>query len=322
MKTILILLFNCLLLVIACSNANAQKSYPDKAVTIIVPFAAGGVSDAVARYYAQRLTSRMGQTFYVENKVGAGGTIGTDLLSHASPDGYTLGIFLDSNTIAPAVYKKLGSDPIKDFTPIAMLAEGQHVIIAHPSFPPNTMKELIEYAKNNPGEPYASTGQGTAQHLGMEMIQLKAGIKLTHVPYKGGGQAITDLAGGQIKFGILGIAPVLPFVKTGQLKVIAVTGEKRSPIFPGIPTVSETLPGITTLQWFGIVAPAGLPTPIQQKLFREFTAITKEPETEKKLAGLGLETYVNKDPSEFTSFMEKDLAKWPQIIKATGIKPE
>ena len=307
-------------LVAASAPAVAQQAYPNRPVTIVVSFAPGGVTDVIARLYAQRLSARTGTQFNVENKVGAGGTIGTDHIARARPDGYTLGIFLDSNTIAPALFAKVNSDPIKDFTPITMLAVGSHIVVAHPSFPANTMTELIDYAKSKPGEPFASPAQGTAQHLGMEMIALKAGINLTHVPYKGGGQAITDLVAGQVKVAILGLAPALPFIKNGQLKAIAVTGEKRTPALPNVPTVSETLPGISTLQWFGVVAPAGLPQEIVQKLHRELLAVSQEPEVEQKLANVGLETRTSPHPSDFTKFMEQDLPKWPPLVKAAGLK--
>ena len=309
-------------LVAASAPAVAQQAYPNRPVTIVVSFAPGGVTDMIARLYAQRLTARTGTQFNVENKAGAGGTIGTDHIARARPDGYTLGIFLDSNTIAPALFAKVNSDPIKDFTPITMLAVGSHIVVAHPSFPANTMTELIDYAKSKPGEPFASPAQGTAQHLGMEMIALKAGINLTHVPYKGGGQAITDLVAGQVKVAILGLAPALPFFKNGQLKAIAVTGEKRTPALPNVPTVSETLPGISTLQWFGVVAPAGLPQEIVQKLHRELLAVSQEPEVEQKLANVGLETRTSPHPSDFTKFMEQDLPKWPPLVKAAGLKRE
>ncbi len=301
--------------------ASAQQPYPNKPVTIIVSFAPGGVTDVVARLYAQKLTARTGTQFNVENKAGAGGTIGTDFVARAKPDGYTLGMFLDSNTIAPALLK-LNSDPIKDFTPITMLAVGSHVVVAHPSFPANNMKELIEYAKAKPGEAYASPAQGTAQHLGMEMIKLKAGINLTHIPYKGGGQAINDVVAGQVKLAVLGLAPALPFIKNGQLKALAVTGEKRTPALANVPAVGETLPGVSTLQWFGVVAPAGTPQDVVQKLHREFLAVSQDPEVEQRLAGVGLETRTSANPSDLTRFMEQDLPKWPPLVKAAGLKQE
>lgn len=258
----------------------------------------------------------------MENKAGAGGTIGTDYVARAKPDGYTLGMFLDSNTIAPALFGRLNSDPIKDFAPISMLAVGSHIIVAHPSFPANSMTELIQHAKSKPGEAYASPAQGTAQHLGMELIKLKAGVDLTHIPYKGGGQAITDVVGGQVKLAILGLAPALPFIRNGQLKPIAVTGEKRTSALPNVPTVGETLPGVSTLQWFGVVAPAGTPPEAVQKLHQEFLAVSQDPEVQQKLAAVGLETRTSAQPSDLTRFMEQDLPKWPPLVKAAGLKQQ
>ena len=301
---------------------KAQQPYPNRPVTIVVPYQPGGVTDVVARLYAQKLSARMGTPFNVENKPGGAGMIGTDFIGRSAPNGYTLGIFLDSNTIAPALIAKMGTDPVKDFTPVTMLAAGTHIVVAHPSFAPNTIKELIDYAKAKPGEPYASSGQGTAQHLGMEMIKLKAGIDLSHVPYKGGGQAITDVVGGQVKVAVLGLAPVLPFLRSGQLKALAVTGEKRLPLLPNVPTVNETLPGVTTLQWFAVVGPAGLPQDVVQKLYAEFIAVSKDPEVEQKLTSVGLEVRNSARPSELAKFMEQDLLKWPPLVKAAGMKPE
>ena len=322
MKVIATIIAGIALAVTSLIPARAQQPYPNRPVTIVVPFQAGGVTDVVARLYAQKLTARLGTQFNVENKAGGGGMIGTDFIGRSAPNGYTLGIFLDSNTIAPALTAKMGTDPIKDFTPVTMLAAGAHIVVAHPSFAPNTIKELIDYAKARPGEPYASTGQGTAQHLGMEMIKLKAGINLTHVPYKGGGQAITDVVGGQVKVAVLGLAPVLPFLRSGQLKALAVTGEKRTPLLPNVPTVSETLPGVTTLQWFAVVGPAGLPQDVVQKLYLEFVAVSQDPEVEQKLTSVGLEVRNSAQPSELAKFMEQDLLKWPPLLKAAGVKPE
>ena len=249
-------------LVVGAVPAHAADPYPTRPVSLVVPYAPGGVTDVIARLFAAKLGARLNQSFIVENKAGAGGTIGTDYVARAKPDGYTLVMMIDTNTIAPALYAKLNSDPIRDFTPITLLATGPHIIVAHPSFGPSTMKELIDYAKAHPGEPYASSGNGTGQNLGMEEIKLKAGIDLRHVPYKGGGQAINDVVGGQVKVAVLGLAPVLPFLKSGQLKAIALTGEKRVPVLPNLATVGETLPGFATLQWFAVLAPAGTPADV------------------------------------------------------------
>ncbi len=322
MRVIATIITGISIIVAGLIPARAQQPYPSRPVAIVVPYQPGGVTDFVARLYAQKLTARLGTPFTVENKPGGAGMIGTDFIGRSAPNGYTLGIFLDSNTIAPALLAKMGTDPIKDFTPVTMLAAGAHIVVAHPSFAPNTIKELIDYAKSKPSEPYASSGLGTAQHLGMEMIKLKAGIDLSHVPYKGGGQAITDVVGGQVKVAVLGLAPVLPFLRSGQLKALAVTGEKRTSLLPNVPTVSETLPGVTTLQWFAVVGPAGLPQDVVQKLYREFVAVSQDPDVEQKLTSVGLEVRNSTGPSELTKFMEQDLLKWPPIVKAAGIKPE
>ena len=305
-----------------CHISVRAQPYPNKPVTIVVPYPPGGVTDVVARLFAQKLSARMSVPFNVENKAGAGGTIGTDFVSRAAPNGYTLGMMIDTNTIAPALYAKLQSDPIKDFSPISLLAVGQHIIVAHPSFAPTTVNELIEYAKRRPGEPYASSGSGTAQHLGMELLKLKGGVNLTHVPYKGGGQAITDVVGGQVKVAILGLAPVLPFLKSGQLKALAVTGEKRTPILPNVPTVAESLPGFATLQWFAALAPAGTPPEIIQRLHKEFVEAAQDPEIVQKLAAVALEVRTSPMPADLTRFMEQDLPKWPPLVKAAGLKIE
>ena len=305
----------------AGSAARAADPYPSRPVSIVVPYAPGGVTDVIARLVANKLSTRMNASFIVENKAGAGGTIGTDNVARAKPDGYTLVIMIDTNTIAPALYAKLNSDPIKDFAPISLLATGPHIIVAHPSFGPNNMKELIEYAKAHPGEPYASSGNGTGQNLGMEEIKLKAGIDLRHVPYKGGGQAINDVVGGQVKVAVLGLAPVLPFLKSGQLKAIAITGEKRAPVLPNLATVGETLPDFATLQWFAVLAPAGTPPDVIAKLHDAFVAVAHDPEVEQRIAAIGLEVRTS-TPAELKKFMEADLPKWPPLVKAAGIKIE
>jgi tripartite-type tricarboxylate transporter receptor subunit TctC len=308
---------------LACCRSLSvyAEDYPAKPITIVVPFAPGGVTDVVTRVLAEALTRQVGKRVMVENRAGGGGTIGTDRVAHASPDGYTLLMMLDSNTIAPAVYPNLGSDPIRDFAPISMVAVGPHVIVAHPSFPPSTVRELIDYAKQHPDLPYASTGSGTAQHLGMEQLKLMAGVDLQHIPYKGGGQAITDLVGGQVKVAILGLAPVLSFLRGGALKAIAVTGEKRSPVLPDVPTAAESgLPGFSTAQWFGAAAPAGTPQPTVARLHDEFVKAAKDPTVVDRLVSVGLEVKTSSQPEDFARFLREDVRKWPPIVKAAGVK--
>ncbi len=309
-------------LVLALSPlAIGAQSFPTKPITIIVPYAPGGVTDIMSRIFAQKLTAQMGQAVTVENKAGAGGNIGTDYVARATPDGYTIVMMIDTNTIAPALYPKLNSDPIKDFAPISLLAVGTHIIVAHPSLPANTVNELIDYAKKNPGEPYASSGNGTAQHLGMELFKMMTNTNLQHVPYKGGGQAINDVVGGQVKVAILGLAPVLQFIKTGKLKAIAVTGDKRSAALPNVPTVMESgVPGFSTLQWFAALLPAGTPAPIVTRLHSEFLLASQDPTVVEKLAAISLDVRTSPTPDDLTKFMKADLPKWPPIVKAAGVK--
>lgn len=321
MKTLIRQSLATLAFMLPSLGVHAQP-YPSRPVTIVVPFAPGGVTDILARLYARKLSALLGGTFAVENKAGAGGTIGTDSVARAAPNGYTLGMMIDSHTIAPALYTRLQWHPTKDFSPVSMLAVGQHIIVAHPSFSPNNIRELVEYAKSKPGEPYASSGTSTAQHLGMELLKLRAGIDLTHIPYKGGGQAINDVVSGQVKVAILGLAPVLPFIKSGQLKPLAVTGESRISILPQTPTVSEAIPDFLTLQWFSMMAPAGTPNDILLKLHDALAQVSQDAETKQRLAAIGLEVKLSPTPADLIRFMEQDILKWPPLVKAAGIKPE
>lgn len=303
------------------SAAASAQLFPTRSISIVVPYSAGGVTDVIARMFAQKLSDQLGKPVLVDNKPGAGGNIGTDLVARAAPDGYTILMMVDSNTIAPALYNKLNSDPINDFAPITMVAMGSHIIVAHPSFPVNNVKELLEYARKIPGEPYASSGNGTAQHLGMELFKMMGGIILQHVPYKGGGQAIGDVVGGQVKVAILGLAPVLPHIRSGRLKVLAVTGEKRSATLPDAATVAESgLPGFSTLQWFGAVVPAGTPAAVISRLNAEFRIAAQDSVILEKLSAIGMEARMSANPDDLSRFMKDDLLKWPPIVKAAGVK--
>jgi tripartite-type tricarboxylate transporter receptor subunit TctC len=303
--------------------ASAQ-AYPSKPVRLVVPYPPGGVVDVTTRAIALPLTEGLGQQIVVENRPGGGGNIATDFVARAAPDGYTLLIFADTNTIAPSLYPKLNHDPVKDFAPITMLAAGSHILVAHPSVPAGNLKELIALAKQKPGAlAYASPGNGTAQHLGTEMLKTMAGINLTHVPYKGGGQAISDVVGGQVPLGMLGLAPALPHIKSGRLKAIAVTGRKRTPVLPEVPTMIESgLPGFSTTLWLGAVAPAGTPAPVIQKLHAEFVKAAHNPAVIERLAAVGLEPATNATPQEFAALIREEIARWTPIVKASGAKPD
>ena len=314
--------------IIALVAAMASVAMPrpavaqmNKPVTLIVAHPAGGGTDLVARVFAQKL-SEGGRQMIVENKPGASGTIGTDYVARAAPDGQTLLLIPDTNAIVPALFPKLNSDIIADFVPITLLAVGSHVIVTHPSFPAKNLQELIEYAKKNPGEPYASAGNGTAQHLGMELLKSMTGIDMRHIPYKGGGQAISDVVGGQVKVAMLGLAPTLPFITTAKLKAIAVTGDKRSPALPNVPTVAESgVAGFSTLQWFAVVAPAAMPTPLLAQYHAEFTKAARDPAVVEKLAkAVGVEVRTSPAPADLTVFLKHELQKWPPIVKAAQVK--
>jgi tripartite-type tricarboxylate transporter receptor subunit TctC len=303
--------------------AAISQEYPTRPIRIVAPFAAGGVMDVTTRTVSIPLSEALGQPVIVENRPGSGGNIGTDAVARAAPDGYTLLMMGDHNTIAPALYSKLSYDIVKDFAPVSLLVTGSHMLVAHTSLPFSSLKEVIAHAKKNPGElAYASPGNGTAQHLGAEMIKAMAGnLQITHIPYKGGGQAINDLAGGQVKIGMLGLAPVLPHIKSGKLKPLAVTGKRRVAILPDVPTVAESgLPGFETVQWFGIGAPAGTPPAVVKKLHAELVKAVRQPQVVERLSGIGLEIAPSASPEEFARFIREDMAKWPAVVKAAGAK--
>jgi len=302
-------------------GAGAQQ-FPvkGKPINLVVTFAAGGAMDLTARSMAAVMSESFGQVI-VENRTGGGGLIGTDYVARAAPDGYTLLMFADVNVIAPAVYPKLNHDPIKDFAPITNSILGSHLIVAHPSLKANSLKELIELAKREPGKlTFGSPGTATPQHLAGELFKQQAGgLDIQHVPYRGGGQLITDLVGGQIPLGLIGLPPTLPHIRAGRLKALAVTARKRSPSLPDVPTVEEAgLAGYETVQWFGPVAPAGTPKPVIERLFAEFTKALKNPVVVERLSGAGLEVAPSASPEAYGQFIRAEYARWPAIVKAAG----
>ena len=307
------------LLPLGWTPVHAQQ-YPSRPISMVVAYPPGGATDIAARIFSAKLAEQLGRSVVVENKAGAGGAIGTDYVARAAPDGHTLIFMVDANTIMPALSTKLTWDPVRDFAPITMTAVGSHAFVAHPSFAPSNVKELIEHAKRTP-ESYASPGNGSAQHLGMELFKMRAGIDLQHVPFQGGSPALTSLAGGHVKVGIIALASALPFVKSGKLKAIALTGDKRSAALPNVPTVAESgLPGFSTIQWFGVLAPAGTPAPIISRLHAELLKASLDPGVVEKLAAVALEVRTSPAPEDLGRFMKEDMAKWPPIVKAAGVK--
>ena len=306
------------------SFAAAAQQYPARPIHLVVTFAAGGAMDLTARSMAAVMSESFGQVI-VENRTGGGGLVGTDYVARAAPDGYTLVMYADVNVIAPFVYKKLNHDPIKDFAPITNAIIGTHLIVAHPSVKANTLKELIELAKREPGRlTFGSPGTATPQHLAGELFKQQAGgLDIQHVPYRGGGQLIGDLVGGQIPLGLIGLPPTLPHIKAGKLKVFAVTARKRSPSLPDVPTVEEAgLAGYETVQWLGPAAPAGTPRPIIERLHAEFTKALHHPTVVQRLSAAGLEVAPSESPDAYARFIRAEYDRWPAIVKAAGVTPE
>jgi tripartite-type tricarboxylate transporter receptor subunit TctC len=304
--------------------AAQGQAWPAKPVKLLVPHAPGGVTDVITRIVAQPLGEALGQPIIVENRPGASGLLGTEIAARAAPDGYTLLMYVDTNTIFPSTVKQLSHDPDASFTPISLIARGSHVVVAHPSLPISTLQDLIRYAKANPGQlSYATPGTGSPQHLAGETIKQTTGIDIAHIPYKGGGQAIGDVVGGQVKLGVLGMAPVMPHYKAGKLKILAVTGGTRSALLPDVPTVAEAgLTGFSTLQWTGIVAPAGTSAEIVTRVHSALAAILKQPAVIEKITALGQEASASPSPDEFHQMIRAEIRRWPAVVSAAGVKPE
>lgn len=308
------------------SPAFAQ-AWPARPIRIIVPHAPGGVTDVVTRVVAQPLGEALGQAVVVENRPGAAGLLGTEVAAKAAPDGYTWVMFVDTNTIFPSTVKQLHHDPATSFVPVTILGRGSHVLIAHSSVPASNLKELVAFAKANPGTlSIASPGSGSPQHLAFEILKLNTGIDVVHVPYKGGGAAIADVVGGQLKLGILGMAPALPHIRAGRLKAIATTGKARAAVLPDVQTFAESgVPGLETFetgQWQGLAGPAGVPPAIVARMHDELVKVMKQPAVVEKLAGIGMEPIYSPTPADFARMIQDELQRWPAAVKAAGIQPE
>jgi tripartite-type tricarboxylate transporter receptor subunit TctC len=309
-------------LLVSYVSAGAQQ-FPARPIHLVAPYAAGGAMDLTARSLAAVISETIGQSMVVENRTGGGGLIGTDYVAKAAPDGYTLLMYADANAIAPAIYKKLNHDPVKDFAPVTNTILGTHLIVGHPSVPANSLQELIALARTS-HLTFGSPGTGTPQHLAGELFKQQAGkLDITHVPYRGGGQLIVDLVSGQVPLGLIGLPPTLPHIKAGKLKVFAVTARTRSRSLPDVPTVEEAgLPGYETIQWFGPVAPAGTPKPVIDKLFQHFVQALKHPSVTERLQKAGLDVAPSASPEAYGEFIRGEVARWPAIVKAAGIQPQ
>jgi tripartite-type tricarboxylate transporter receptor subunit TctC len=302
--------------------APAAEAYPAKPVRFIVGFPPGGTNDIVTRLLAQKLTETMGQTFVVENRGGANTAIATELVSRAAPDGYVILLNAAGHATNPALMK-LKFDSVKDFAFIALVAETQNLLVVHPSLPVRSVKELIAFSKKNPGKlNYASGGTGTTVHLSGELFQLLTGVKWVHVAYKGTGPAVVELIAGQTSLMFPNMPGVIEFARAGRVRALAVSGARRSPAAPEIPTVSESgLPGFEVTAWFGVSAPAKTPRAIVERLNSEIVRAVKSPDLRDRLLAAGAEP-VGSTPEEYTAFVQKEIAKWGKVIAAAGIKAE
>jgi len=297
----------------------AQDKYPSKPVTLIVPQAAGGANDAIARVIAQKLTEQTGQSFIVDNRTGAGGNVGTVAAARARPDGYTLMLTADSSmVINPSLYKSTGFDPVKDFEPVGTVATAGYVLAANPAFPVKNTAELIALAKQQPGKiNIGSAGNGTLNHLIGEMLGKAAGIDMVHVPYKGSSAAVTDLVAGQVQVSVQSLPSSIAFIRSGKIKVLGVVNTKRLPALPDAPTIGETVKGFGATPWYGVFAPAGTPKHIVNQLNAEIAKALDTKDVQERLAGVGCEPYKS-TPDQFAHLVRDDLPRWAKIVKESG----
>ena len=311
----------CLSTLMSGIGATGAAGYPDRPIRVAIPFPPGGTSDILTRIIGEKLTAAMGQQMVVDNRPGAGGVIATDIVAKSNPDGYTLYMAFVSHAINPYVYAKLPYDTDKDFAPIALFAISPNVVVVTPSLPINSIKDLIAAAKAKPGQiNYASAGVGTNSHLSAEMIGAMTGIKMTHIPYKGAPQANGDVAGGTVQMHIPSMPVTMPLIKAGRLKAIAVTGLKRSPVLPDVPTVAETLPGYESLAWYGFIGPKGTPTAAIARLNTEIQKALALPDLIESFSKQGADpTYMG--PREFGDYIKAELKRWGVAVKAAGLQP-
>jgi len=301
----------------------AAQSYPSRSVRVIVPFAAGGGADIIGRTLSQKLTEILGQQFVVENRAGAAANIGTELVARATPDGYTLLIVGPNHTANPHMFRKLSWDPVKDFEPISLLNSASYVMVAHPSLPASSLKDLIALARAKPGQiTYGSGGNGTAGHLGMELLKMMSGIEMLHVPYKGGAPMLTDILGGQVSLGYDNVLTAVPHIRAGRVRALAFSGARRNALLPEVPTVAESgVPGYDVVVWQGFLAPAGTPQEILARLEKATIAATQKPDLRERWAKLGAEV-VGSTRQEFAAFIKVELEKAGKIIRQANIRAD
>jgi len=309
----------CLLLLLVGGQNSFAQDYPNKPIRLVVPFAAGGAPDVLARLTGAKLADRLGQAVVIENKLGAGGNLAYDMVAHSAPDGYTL--LLASTGIATNVslYKDLPYDAARDFAPITLMASSPHVLVVNPSVKAVSVKELIALAKAKPGQlTFASSGRGTVLHLAGEMFKNMAGVDLVHVPYGGSSQAINDVLGGRVTLMFSDIPTALQQIEAGNVRALGITSAQRSQALPQVPTMAEAgVPGYAIIAWFGLLAPAGTPANIVARLNKEMLVILGDPELKAKMAILGQDLTGN-TPEQFSSFIKEEIVRMGTVVKASG----
>ena len=322
MRNARLLLITAAGLLLALTSFAAAQDYPNRPIRLIIPFPPGGSNDVVGRMIATQMSERLGKQVIVDNRAGAGGVVGTEIASKAPPDGYTLLVISLAHAVNPWLYK-LPYDPIKDFTPVGILASGPNVLVVNPQLPVNSVKELLVLAKQKPGDlQYASAGIGSFQHLGGELFKLEAGVDILHIPFKGGGPAMIDVIGGHTKIMFSSLVQTTPHIKSGKLRALGTGGAKRSSVLPDVPTIAEAgVPSYLAVNWWGIVAPTGTPQAIVDRLGKALSEVQNSPEVNKQFTSEGAEI-VRMTPAEFGGFMVKEMSKWEHVVKQGGIKAE
>ena len=313
-------------LICAIAPVRAQSGFPAKSVRIVTLTAAGGTLDLVARSIAQKLSEQMGQSMLVENKLGAGGNVGADVVAKSTPDGYTIGMnTVSTHGINPTLYgKAMPFDAVKDFAPITLVAESKNVVVVHPSIPVNNAQDLARYAKANPNKlSFGSAGSGTSQHLAGEMFKMQTGTVMQHIPYKGAAQAIPDLVSGQIQLMFVGVPEALAHIRSGKLRALGVTSRERSPVIPdSVPFAEQGFPDFDVSAWFGMVSPAGTPRDIVARFHAEIVKAVSSKEVSARFANVGLDPLTSASPDQFAGFIRQEIAKWAPVVRASGAKAD
>ncbi len=312
----------CVAIAATTAPALAQQSYPNKPIRMVCPFPPGGTTDLVARLVAQKFSEAWGQQVVVDNRPGAGGVIGTEMVAQAAPDGYSILLgSITTHAVNPALYKKLRFDPIRDFAPVSLVVSSPQLLALHPSVAAKSVKELLALAKARPGQlNYGSAGTGTSPHLTFELFKSMAAIDVVHVPYKGTGPAITDLIGGQVQMMITGVVALMPHVKSGKLRAVGVTSAKRVAALPEVPTIAESgVAGFDVSSWFGVFLPAATPRAIVMKMNREIHRILENPEVRQRLIDQGADPASN-TPEEFAAYVKSEMTRWGQVVRSTGAR--